>query len=173
MAEDIKKYNHVDLLFPSDWLKAADFRGQTVTVVIARIDPRVELERKDRKKEKKPVVYLKGTWKPWILNKTNARLIAKIYGNEIADWIGRPVMLRMELVDSFGEQKEAIRVVPKAPPPPKKKGEAEAQTSSDEAEAQTSSDEPEPKPEMVIDEATGEVIDDGQPSEGAGQEVPY
>jgi hypothetical protein len=132
MAESIKNYNHIDLLFPSEWLKAADFGGRTVTVVIDRIDPRVEIERKDRKKEKKPVIYLKGAWKPWLLNKTNGRRIAKLYGNEITGWIGRPLMLKMEIVDAFGDQVEAIRVVPQAPPPPKQRSEPKKETQGTE-----------------------------------------
>lgn len=115
MSEDLRKYNHVDLLFPSQWLKAADFRGKTVTVLIDRIDPRADLKRTDGSSEKKPVVYFRGDWKPMVLNRTNGRIIAKLYGPEVTAWIGKTIMLRSEKVSSFGQMVDAIRVVPEKP----------------------------------------------------------
>ena len=115
--EDIKRYNHVDLLFPSQWLKAADFRGKTVTVLIERIDPRADLKRTDGSSEKKPVVYFRGDWKPMVLNRTNGRVLAKLYGPEVTGWIGKPIMLRSEKVSSFGQTVDAIRVVAEKPKP--------------------------------------------------------
>jgi hypothetical protein len=157
MAESLKNYNHVDLLFPSQWLKSADFRGKTVTVVIDKIDPRHELKRQDGSAEKKPVMYLRGSWKPMVLNKTNGKIIAKLYGPEVTEWVGKPIQLRAEKVSSFGATVDAIRVVPSKPP---------QRGAASEPEPEKESREP------TIDETTGEVIDDGQPSE-ADQAVPY
>jgi hypothetical protein len=107
---DLKNFNHVDLLFPSKYAKAADLRGKTVIVEIERIDPREKLMMAGGKSDQKPVVYLKGKEKGWILNKTNARSIAKVYGNEVMQWIGKPVAIYSASVEARGEMVDAIRV---------------------------------------------------------------
>lgn len=108
---NIKDYNHVDLLFPSKYLKAADLRGKAVTVVIDSIDPRGELQMRGGKKEKKPIVYLRGKDKAWVLNKTNALAIAAIHGPEVTNWIGKSVTIAGRLVQFGGKEVDAVRVV--------------------------------------------------------------
>jgi hypothetical protein len=113
MAKESKlaDYNHVDLLFPSKYLKAADLRGKTVTVVIESIDPRGELQMRGGKKEKKPIVHLRGKDKAWVLNITNARAIAAIHGPEVTGWIGKAVTIAGRLVQFGGKEVDAVRVV--------------------------------------------------------------
>ena len=41
--DELKNFNHVDLLFPSKYVKAADLRGKVVIVYIERIAPREKL----------------------------------------------------------------------------------------------------------------------------------
>lgn len=55
--------------------------------------------------------------KPLILNKTNAKAIAKALGsNYVEDWTGRSIALYVEHdVPAFGERVDAIRVRPYAP----------------------------------------------------------
>ncbi len=106
----LKDFNHVDLLFPSKYAKAADLRGKSVAVVIERIDPREELMMQGGKRDHKPVVYLRGKEKGWILNKTNARAIAKVYGPEVMSWIGKTVVIMSAKVEARGETVDAIRV---------------------------------------------------------------
>jgi hypothetical protein len=98
-SEPLAKYNHVDLLFPSKYLKAADLMGRAVAVVIAGIDPRAELQ-----------MRLAGKEKAWVLNKTNAHLIAEVYGNEVTGWLGKTVVIRAERVRFGGNMVEAVRV---------------------------------------------------------------
>lgn len=109
-ADDLKNYNHVDLLFPSNYVKAADLKGKSVPVVIERIVPREELVMAGNKKDYKPVVFLRGKEKGWVLNKTNAKSIAKVYGNEITAWLGKTVVIMMAMVENRGDMVEAIRV---------------------------------------------------------------
>lgn len=109
-SEPLAKYNHVDLLFPSKYLKAADLMGRAVAVVIAGIDPRAELQMRGGAKEKKPLVRLAGKEKAWVLNKTNAHLIAEVYGNEVTGWLGKTVVIRAERVRFGGNMVEAVRV---------------------------------------------------------------
>jgi hypothetical protein len=108
--DELKNFNHVDLLFPSKYAKAADLRGKNVTVYIERIVPREKLMMQGGKTDTKPVVYLRGKEKGWILNKTNARSIAKVYGAEVSAWIGKPVVIMSAEVEARGETVEAIRV---------------------------------------------------------------
>ncbi len=113
--DSLDKFNHVDLLFPSKYLKAADLRSKKLVVVIEKIDPRGELQMQGGRKERKPIVYLVDQEKTWVLNKTNAKTIAKLYGNEVTEWIGKPISLRSEKV-AFGNQiVDAIRVVDEVP----------------------------------------------------------
>jgi len=111
----LREYNHVDLLFPGRFLKAADLRGRDVTVVIERIDPREELQMRGKTAEFKPVVYMKGKEKAWVLNKTNAMSIAKIYGPEVMSWIGKSVTIYPTRVQCGGKEVDAIRVRERAP----------------------------------------------------------
>jgi len=109
-SNNIKDYSHVDLLFPSKYVKASDLRGKAVTVVIDRIVPRELLVMAGNKKDNKPVIYLRGKEKGWILNKTNARDIAKAWGPEVLEWIGKPVVIVSRQVEARGEVVDAIRV---------------------------------------------------------------
>lgn len=109
-TDELKNFNHVDLLFPSKYAKAADLRGKNVPVVIERITPREKLMMQGGKSDTKPVIYLRGKEKGWILNKTNAKAIAKVYGPEITNWIGKTVVIMSAEVEARGEMVDAIRV---------------------------------------------------------------
>lgn len=106
----LKDFNHPDLLFPSKYLKAADLRGKRVPVVIESIDPRGSLKGKNGKDDTKPIVTLKGKDKEWVLNKTNATTLAKIYGNEVTAWLGKVVVLYGTRIQAGGEEVDAVRV---------------------------------------------------------------
>lgn len=116
---------HVDLMFPSLYLKAADFQGKDAPLTIRAIE-REELRRNGGKTEQKWVVYFQETLekaratgkdeKRLVLNKTNANLIAKALGETEADnWIGRKVTL-YPTTTSFGRSTvDCIRVRDRAP----------------------------------------------------------
>ena len=114
-SNDIKDYNHVDLLYPSKYLKGADLRGRDVTVTIEMIEPRHELARTDNTKEAKPLMRFRGADKGLVLNKTNAKTIASIYGMEVLRWIGQPITLYSAKVSAFGAIHDAVRVRPQRP----------------------------------------------------------
>ena len=109
---DLEKYNHVDLLHPSKYLKGAELMGKTVTVVIDGIDPRAPLKKTDGSTEYRPLLRFKGKDKLMVLNKTNAQAIAKMHGSEVRKWIGKSIRLRAERVTAFGKDWDALRVVP-------------------------------------------------------------
>jgi len=69
----------------------------------------------DGRNEECLVAYLKDQ-KPLIVNKTNAKAIAKVAGsNYIEDWKGKQIALYISNVKAFGELVEAIRVRTVAP----------------------------------------------------------
>ena len=69
----------------------------------------------DGRNEECLVAHLKDH-KPLIVNKTNAKAIAKVCGsNYIEDWKGKQIALYISNVKAFGELVEAIRVRTVAP----------------------------------------------------------
>jgi hypothetical protein len=89
--------------FPSAYLKAADLDGPT-----RRIITRVSI--KDIRGDKKVIADFADDGLPLILNKTNARAIARAYGSDTDRWIGKPIELVEALVDFQGNTVPAVRV---------------------------------------------------------------
>lgn len=111
----IGKIGHADLLFPSNYLKGADLRGQDVVVTIEKIETSHELVMQGGKRDRKPVIHMVGKQKKWVLNKTNVKTIKGMYGGELRDWIGKSVTLFPKEVEASGEMHTAIRVRPTPP----------------------------------------------------------
>jgi hypothetical protein len=101
-----------ELAFPSEYIRAADMGGKSVNVTIEKVI-HDSVMGTNGKKVKKLIVYMKGTEKKWILNKTNCKRIAKMHGPETNDWAGKKVPIHVEQVEAFGEQVDAIRVTKK------------------------------------------------------------
>jgi hypothetical protein len=104
----------IDLLYPSRYLKAADLRGQDVTVTIESIEPRHELKG-SRGSEYKPVFRLAKTDKLLVCNKTNATIIAALYGRHPREWVGKRITLYSADVRVGPDVKPAIRVRERKP----------------------------------------------------------
>lgn len=118
MNAKLDKLNHVDLLFPGNYLKGAELLGHgDVVVTISDIDPEHELNRTDGTTEAKAVLHFAESKKLMVLNKTNAMAIAKVYGGELKGWIGKPIALRSEKVRAFGRVWDAVRVADYKPEP--------------------------------------------------------
>lgn len=94
--------------FPSEFLKAADLNGRQVPVVADR----VEMQKVGD--DNKPVLYFAGKEKGLVLNKTNANMIATVYGDEMDDWQGAELVLYETKVQFQNQMVDAIRV--KIPP---------------------------------------------------------
>jgi len=90
--------------FPSNYVKAADLKGNNVIVVMAR----VEMEKIGN--DEKPVLYFQGKDKGLVLNRTNSNNISLLYGDDTDDWAGREIVLFPAMVDFQGKTVEAIRV---------------------------------------------------------------
>lgn len=83
--------------------------GKSVPMTIDRVVIE-EVEGQNGKKEDKLVVYFAESAKGMILNKTNAKRIAKLFTGETDEWKGKIVELYTEPVKAFGENHNALRV---------------------------------------------------------------
>jgi len=69
----------------------------------------------DGKTEVLPVLHFKED-KPLILNKTNAKAVAKVVGSDyVEEWPGNRITIYTEKVKAFGEMVNALRVRTVAP----------------------------------------------------------
>ncbi len=124
--------SHWKTLFPSLYLGAHDLQGRDVTLTIRRVV--AEEVKTEKGPERKAIVYFVETGKKvkpgeeekrLVLNKTNGKTIASLYGSEMNDWMGKRITLFPTIVDAFGEKREALRIRPVPPAPaPETKEEA-------------------------------------------------
>lgn len=90
--------------FPSKYVAAADLRGAPVQVTIANVTIE-ELEGK-----KKLILWFTGQRKGLMLNKTNAKVIAKLYGDEVSAWFNRTITIYPSECSYKGDIVPCIRV---------------------------------------------------------------
>jgi len=103
---------------PSKYLKASDLQKREVTVNIKFLSMEETDNEKNGIKTKlmKPVLYFQGKEKGLMLNKTNGNKIAHFFGDDSEAWMGRTIVLYVDLVDMEGKMVEAIRIkVPSEP----------------------------------------------------------
>lgn len=105
----------VSQAFPSNFLKADDLNGQSVTVTIASAD--LESIGQGRDAEDKLVLKFQGKQKGMICNKTNASTITKLYGDDTDAWIGQRITLVAREVEYGGEMVLGLRVSLNKPAP--------------------------------------------------------
>jgi hypothetical protein len=112
--------------FPSKYWRPADL-PKPVLLQIKLVT--IETIGQPGKQERKPIMYFTKpdggeVTKSLPLNVTNGRMLQKLYGDNLAGWEGKPIVLYSTTVDVRGEQKDAIRLrAPKsngsaAPEPP-------------------------------------------------------
>jgi len=98
---------HYKLLYPSKYVAACDLKGDT-PMIIRSIT--VEAVKSQEGTEDKVIVRFEKARKAMILNKTNATAIAKRYGNDTDNWIGKEAVLYPTTCQAFGSEHECIRV---------------------------------------------------------------
>jgi hypothetical protein len=106
-------------MFPDEkYLGAWDLEGRKgVVVVIDRVG--VEELTSQRGKDHKPVAHFRGKKKGMVLNKTNCKTIAALYGKDADDWIGKAVEIYATTCSAGGgEEVECLRIRPRRPPMP-------------------------------------------------------
>jgi hypothetical protein len=107
----------VSSAFPSEFLKSDDLGGidggaMGKRAVIADLKPW-----EDQQGNRKISMGFVNSSKRLLLNKTNARTLAKAYGDETDEWVGKPVIIYVAMVQYMDEMVEGLRVrVPINPP---------------------------------------------------------
>ena len=101
----------IDQLFPSKWLKSSDIGSTPRTATISRID----FELIGHEQEKKAVLSFQNTTKRMILNRTNAQILASLYGREVMSWIGKRITLYCAEVQFRGSPVLAVRIKAEVP----------------------------------------------------------
>lgn len=108
------KVTHWKKLTNPNYIGAHDLQpGQELTVVIENIRNEVvkNFEGGKLKEETCIVAYFKGAKKPMILNKTNCKIITRIYDTPyIEDWLGKKITLYAAKISVAGEPMDALRV---------------------------------------------------------------
>ena len=90
--------------FPSKYLKSADLQGHAVKVTIK------DVQSAPIGNDRKLIMYFTGKDKGMVLNKTNARTIGDIFGDDTDDWRGKAVELFAMKVDFQGRMVDGLRV---------------------------------------------------------------
>lgn len=91
--------------------------GQDLTVVIESV-ARELIDASEGHTEDACVARLAGGHLPWIVNITNAKSIARLYGEYIEDWAGKTVTLYKDQTKLDGEIVDCIRVRAERPAQP-------------------------------------------------------
>lgn len=106
-----------ELMFPNDYVSAPELQSRDVVLTIAAVSKEM-LQKTDGKSKGEMVLRFKGTTKKFVCNKTNATLIAGIYGTRAEEWIGKRITLYPTRCLAFGETVDCIRVRDTAPAAP-------------------------------------------------------
>lgn len=97
-------------MFQGDYIAAVDFDGKRPTLTIKSVEL-VDLEDDRGKTSKKGVIYFRETEKGLIVNKTNAILMAGMWGPETDDWVGHRLTLHAVQVQFGRERVLGVRVL--------------------------------------------------------------
>lgn len=91
------------------YIAGDSLKGKAVPMTIDRVVNENVTGQND-KTEEKQVLYFAESKKGMILNRTNAKRIARWFGPETDDWHGNVIELYTEPVKAFGETHNALRV---------------------------------------------------------------
>ena len=89
---DMSKYSQGD----SKDLKAADFIGRNLKVVISAVEVRNYPAEGDKPANSKPVLSFIGKEKGLVLNATNTKTLCAAYGNDSDSWIEHEIGLSVQ-----------------------------------------------------------------------------
>lgn len=109
--------DHYRLLFPTDYIAAPELKGKDVTLTIKSVSLSELPLAGSTKKEKRAVMTFEGTPKKLVLNKTNAKVIAKLLGVHTSAWIGKRIVLYPTTTKFGPDTVDCIRIREKLPPP--------------------------------------------------------
>lgn len=99
---------NVNDLFPSKYLKAHDLSGKSYTLTIRAVT--LENVGHGAEQERKLAIGFEKATKLMLVNRTNAMIIASMYGPETDAWIGKAVIVYSARVKAFGAWHDALRI---------------------------------------------------------------
>ena len=99
--------------FPSRYLAVDDLKGKATVVTIKSVE--METIGQGQNKAEKLILSFRGKDKQLVCNKTNAKVIAKLHGEDTDDWVGKQIRLVPREVEFQGDMVWAIRVSLQAP----------------------------------------------------------
>jgi hypothetical protein len=100
---------------PGRYLSGDDLDGEVI-VTIDRVVMESFRDPRTRQESRKPVMYFQRAKRGLIVNRTNWRTVADLYGDESDNWTGKRITLIPAMVDAYGKQTKAVRVRPIRPP---------------------------------------------------------
>jgi hypothetical protein len=94
------------------WLSAEDLmgRGEVAVTIEKVIEHRNVKFQAGRTKEKAFAVAFVGKQRQLVLNATNRKTLAQMYGAKVADWKGKAITLVVGTTELKGEQVPCIRI---------------------------------------------------------------
>lgn len=128
-------------MYDAQFIGAWDLSGHDVTVKIAKVSGE-SIVGEGGRTNKRPILTFAGAEKRMIINRTNGKIIASLYGNDVAQWVGKAITLYPTRVRMGPETVDAVRVRPEVP-------KTKANATAPSAKAETLPHDPE----------TGEVAD--------------
>lgn len=106
---------HYKKFFPTGFIDESDLPNDVVVTIKAVGLEDLQLPGTSAT-EKKLVMSFEGAKKKLVVNKTNAQRIAKLYGGQTEDWIGKQITLYFDPEVKFGKQVVGgVRVRKEAP----------------------------------------------------------
>lgn len=100
-------------MFDRDYIGAWDLPGDVV-VTISAVEAG-ELTGDKGRRTRKPIIRFEGKGKALAGNKTNCKIIARLYGTNTDNWIGKRVTIYPTTTEMGGETVDCVRVRPSAP----------------------------------------------------------
>jgi len=101
-------------MFDKEYIGSWDLDGNDVTATIKDVKAG-ELAGQNGRKSKNPIVYFDGSAKGLVLNKTNSKTIAAMYGTLTEAWIGKSITMYPTKTEMAGETVDCIRIRPGVP----------------------------------------------------------
>lgn len=106
MASSSDASDDIREMFEGDFLSSMDLlqKGGPVKVKIAAVLPKNTERDSKNKLIDKPIVAFEGAKKRLILNNTNGKILAVLFGQKTPEWSGKEVTLLVRYIDAFGQK---------------------------------------------------------------------
>lgn len=111
-----------ELLYPSDYISAADLQGKDRTLTISATNAQELVMVGGKRSKKKLILTFKEAKKKLVCNVTNANTLVDLYGTKAESFIGKRIIIYPTKANFQGKPVDAVRIrdkVPGAASPPR------------------------------------------------------